>query len=287
MTRRHCTRLIGWPRGTSRFGAAYRGCCVLAIVAAIAGGEAAVAQRSRGEREELETDRDSFTFAPTTSGAETSILETSYSFIDNRSGPESHSFPEVLVRRGLGTRIEARFGVNYEAGGAGTVSGSEFGGEDIETEEESRILYGTKIETSDQDGLRPRSAALLQGFTPVSGPSQRSTLMVGESFGWRFAGGWEWTTAMRYGTGFDQHDSFNQWAPSSVVKVPVGDRWNAHVEYFGIFSTQKRVPLNVQYASVGGHVLPTDDLEIGLRVGWGLNDTSPGFFSNVGFGWRY
>ena len=83
--------------------------------------------------EELETDRDAFTFAPTAAGADTSILEASYSFIDNRTGPESHSFPEVLVRRGIGETVEARLGFNYEAGGPGTVSGSEMGGEDIET----------------------------------------------------------------------------------------------------------------------------------------------------------
>ena len=40
-------------------------------------------------------------------------------------------------------------------------------------------------------------------------------------------------------------------------------------------------------ATLGGHVLVTDNLELGLRVGWGLNDTSPDFFSNVGVGWRY
>lgn len=238
-------------------------------------------------REELETDRDSFTFAPTTTGANTSILETSYSFIDNPAGPETHSLPEVLVRRGIGDRVEARLGFNYEAGGPGTVSGSEFGGEDIETEEESRVLYGTKIETTEQHGWLPRSAAVLQGYTPVHGPSNKSTLVVGEAFGWRFANGWEWTSAMRYGTGFEAQDSFNQWAPSSVVKIPVGERWNVHAEYFGIFTSQKEVPLNVQYASIGGHVLATEDLEIGLRVGWGLNRTSPAFFSNVGVGWRY
>jgi hypothetical protein len=238
-------------------------------------------------REELETDRDSFTFAPTTAGPGTSILEASYSFIDNRLGPEAHSFPEVLLRRGFGEKVEARLGFNYEAGGPGTVSGSEFGGEDIETEDESRILYGTKVETTEQDGWLPRSAAILQGYTPVSGPSNKSTLVFGEAWGWRFAGGWEWTTAMRYGTGFEEQDAFSQWAPSSVIKIPVGERWNVHVEYFGIFSTGKEVPLNVQYASCGGHVLATENLEIGLRVGWGLNETTPAFFSNVGIGWRH
>ena len=72
-----------------------------------------------------------------------------------------------------------------------------------------------------------------------------------------------------------------------MVKIPVGDRWNVHAEYFAIFSSQKEVPLNIQYASFGGHFLATKNLELGLRVGWGLNDTSPAFFSNVGVGWRY
>ncbi|NDC62992.1 MAG: hypothetical protein EBZ59_03180 [Planctomycetia bacterium] len=253
----------------------------------VCGGDAAEAQRPAAAREELETDRDSFTFAPSTTGAATSILEASYSFIDSRIGPDAHSFPEVLLRRGAGDKVELRVGVNYEAGGPGTVSGSEFGGEDIVAENESRILYGTKIETTEQDGWLPRSAAILQGYTPVSGPSTRSTVVLGEAFGWRFADRWQWTTAMRYGTGFEQQDAFNQWAPSTVIKLAVAERWNVHAEYFGIFSTGKEVPVDIQYASLGGHVLVTDDLEIGLRVGWGLNDTSPAFFSNVGAGWRY
>ena len=261
--------------------------CGFALVACILLGSEACAQPEWPGRKELETDRDSFTFAPTTAGSGASIVEASYSFLDNRNGPESHSFPEVLLRRGVGEKFEIRLGFNYEAGGPGTVSGSEFGGEDIQIENESRILYGGKLETTEQDGWLPRSAAVFQGYTPVSGPSSQSTLVVGESWGWKFANGWEWTSAMRYGTGFEEEDAFNQWAPSSVVKVPVGERWNVHAEYFGIFSSGKEIPLNIQYASLGGHVLATENLEVGLRFGWGLNATTPNFFSNVGVGWRY
>jgi hypothetical protein len=256
-----------------------------ALVAACA---LAVPRDAAAERGgELETDRDSFTFAPTTVGAATSVLEASYSFIDNRVGPEAHSVPELLVRRGLGDKLEARLGFNYEAGGPGTVSGNEVGGEDIQTEEESRVLYGAKLETSEQAGWLPRSSAIVQGYTPVYGPSNQSTLVIGEAFGWRFANSWEWTSAMRYGTGFDEADAFNQWAPSTVLKVPVGERWNVHAEYFAILSSGKERPINVQYASFGGHVLATDDLEIGLRFGWGLNETTPAFFTNLGVGLRY
>lgn len=48
---------------------------------------------------------------------------------------------------------------------------------------------------------------------------------VGESFGWRFANGREWATAMRYGIGFEEDDDFNQWPPSSLVKISLGVGW--------------------------------------------------------------
>ncbi len=261
---------------------------LLAAAAAAMPHPFAAGQEAAGrEEDEIETDRDSFTFATTTAGAGRSILETSYSFIDNRVGPEAHSLPEIVARRGIGDRLELRFGFNYEAGGPGTVSGSEVGGEDIETEDESRVLYGMKAETSDQAGWIPASALIVQGYTPTYGPSTQSTMVLGEAFGWTFANGWTWDSAIRYGTGFAEEDAFNQWAPSTVLKIPVGERWNVHAEYFGILSSGKEQPINAQYGSIGAHVLLTRDFELGLRVGWGLNDTSPDFFSNVGAGLRW
>lgn len=257
-----------------RFGA--RGACAAVVMTAALISTA----------EEIETDRDAFTFAPTTVAVGRTILETSYSFIDNRVGPEAHSVPELLARFGMGERIELRLGANFEAGGPGVVSGTEVGGEDVESEQESRLLYGTKIETSEQSGWIPQSAVVVQGFTPTSGPSTASSVVVGEAWGWTFANGWAWNSAMRYGTGSEAGDTFNQWAPSTVLKIPVGERWNVHAEYFGILSSGKDEPINAQFASFGGHVLVTEDFEIGLRVGWGLTDSSPDFFTNVGIGWQ-
>lgn len=259
---------------------------IFALVLVAAGAMAARSQ-PMAEPDEIETDRDSFTFATTTAGAGRSILEASYSFIDNRLGPEAHSLPELLVRRGFGDWFELRFGYNYEAGGPGTVSGSEVGGEDIVAETESRVLYGMKVKTSEQEGWIPSSAAILQGYTPTFGPSTASTMVVGEAFGWTLPNGWVWDTAMRYGTGHDEGDAFDQWAPSTVLKIPVGERWNVHAEYFGILSSGKEKPIDSQFASFGGHVLLTRDVEVGVRFGWGLNDTSANFFSNVGAGIRY
>ena len=35
------------------------------------------------------------------------------------------------------------------------------------------------------------------------------------------------------------------------------------------------------------HYLVTPNVELGVRVGWGLNEPVGRFFSNVGFGWRF
>jgi hypothetical protein len=263
-------------------------CAILAVACASAArGQEEGASARLGEQEELETDRDSFTFATSTAAPRKTIVEASYSFIDNRVGPESHSFPELLVRRGLTEGIELRFGWNYEAGGPGTVSGTDVGGEDLQVETEGRLLYGAKFQTSKQVGWLPQSALIVQGFTPTAGPSTNSTVNVGEAFGWTFDNGWTWNSAMRYATGVEKGDAFNQWSPSTVLKIPVGEQWNVHAEYFAIVSSGKLHNLNEHFVSLGAHTMVTPNLELGLRFGFGLNDETPGFFNNVGFGWRF
>ncbi len=94
-------------------------------------------------------------------------------------------------------------------------------------------------------------------------------------------------SAIRYGTENEAGDNGNLWAPSVVLKVPVGERWKAHVEYFGVFSAGLEHDRAPQYFSPGIHYLITSNYEIGVRVGWGLSDDAANFFSNVGVGLRF
>ena len=94
-------------------------------------------------------------------------------------------------------------------------------------------------------------------------------------------------SAIRYSTSEFEEDRFNVWSPSTVVKIPVGRRWKAHAEYFGIFTDGREAETDQHFFSPGAHYLINSDLEIGLRVGWGLNDASANFFSNAGLGWRF
>jgi hypothetical protein len=241
------------------------------------------------EERELETDRDAFTPATSTAGDRLTIVESSYSFIDNRRVAETHSFPELLVRRGISERIELRLGWNYEVGGTGDIVSGNEGGEafDGEIERESQILYGLKAAVTEQDGWLPRSAAILQAYTPTSGEAPATDVVVAYAFGWELANRWRLDSSMRYGTEHGAADVFNQWAPSVVLRVPVTERWNVHAEYFGIYTDGSEHDASRAFFSPGTHYLLTPNLELGVRLGWGITDDAPRFFSNVGIGWRF
>lgn len=239
-------------------------------------------------KDEIETDRDSFTPATTIAGTGRIIFESSYSYLDNRQTVDSHSYPEILTRVGICDGLEFRLGWNYEVGGGGSVSG---GGAEGEVEEpgttrDARLLYGLKGALTEQDAWMPESAYIVQARTPTYGPESATDFQLGYVFGWKLINDWKLDASMRYIASDEEHDRFNQWAPSVVLKVPFADRWNVHAEYFGIMTDGKADENNAQYFSPGIHYLLTPDCEIGVRVGWGLNEDAANFFSNVGIGLR-
>lgn len=265
--------------------------CCLGWAARTATAQAEFNAASEGEEErELETDRDAFTPATSTTGKRLTIFESSYSVIDNRQVAETHSLPEILVRYGLTERLELRVGWNYEVGGAGDIVSGNEGSEGADgdaIERESQMLYGFKVALTEQRGWIPRSVAILQGYTPTSGEAPATDVVAAYAFGWEMPNRWRVDSSMRYGTEHGPRDAFNQWAPSVVLRVPVTERWNVHAEYFGIYSTGSEHDVSRAFVSPGTHYLLTPNLELGLRVGWGITDDAPRFFSNVGVGWRF
>jgi hypothetical protein len=243
------------------------------------------------EPDEIETDRDSFTPATTTTGYRRVIVESAYSFIDNRRVPDTHSLPEFVARFGIRDWLELRLGWNWEAGGAANAISSGGGGAELPTEDEierdSQITYGFKAALTSQNAWRPRSAVILLAGTPTYGKDTATALVGTYVFGWEFANRWKWDTAMRYSYDSTEGDHFNLWAPSTVMKFPVSERMAAHVEYFGVFSQGRERDRAQHYFSPGIHFLIQPNLEIGTRVGWGLNEDAANFFANVGVGWRY
>ena len=186
--------------------------------------------------------------------------------------------------------MELRLGANYEIGG----SGSPFSANvpkslesTPELEEESRVFYGTKLLLMDQVDWLPQSAFILHGYTPTSGEVTASSLSAGYVFGWEFENSIVWDSAIRYSTGSLEEDNFNIWSPSTVIKIPLSEKWKIHAEYFGVFSEGREEESTQHFFSPGVHYLISSNFELGTRVGWGLNEQSPNFFSNIGLGIRF
>jgi hypothetical protein len=215
------------------------------------------------------------------------IVESSYSFEDNRGIPETHSFPKLLLRYGLMERIELRLGWNYEVGGVGSaVSGADVVEAQNGTgaQRDSNLLYGLKVLVSKQDDWLPESSLIVQGQTPTSGESTATRLNAAYVFGWQLPNRWRLDSALRFETDSESGNRFEIWAPSVVLRVPIGERWQVHAEYFGLFSQGKEEEFTRHFFSPGAHFLITPNWEVGVRVGWGLNEQASRFFSNVGFG---
>lgn len=247
------------------------------------------------ETGEIETDRDSFSPATTLVAPSKTIVESAWSLIDNRDVAETHSLPELVIRYGASDWLELRFGTNYEIGGESSdVSGSEGTlGEGLLEEDESRleeeanVSFGLKIDITDQSSWVPDSAVILNGITPTSGRETATRFVGTYVFGWELENGWVWDTAIRYGTSGSGEESTESWAPSSVVKIPMTEKTKAHVEYFSIFIDGPERETEKHYISPGIHHLINENFEVGIRVGWGLNQDAANFFSNIGFGWQF
>ena len=253
-------------------------------------GPAESTRRAESAEDEIETDRDSFTPATTLAGRRRTIVEAAYTFLDNRRVPDTNSLPELLVRYGVNDWFELRFGTNYEVGGAGNPVSANIPDDLVdepELEEEANVSYGCKIGLYEQAGFVPRSAIIVQGATPTAGVAVDTHVSTTYITGWTLPSGAAFDSAVRFGTGSLDDDRFNVWSPSTVFKVPVGRRWKAHAEYFGAFSDGRARESVQHFFSPGAHCLLTPNLEVGLRCGWGLNDQTPNFFTNLGVGYRY
>ena len=242
--------------------------------------------------DKIETDRDAFTPAVKTAPVNRLILESSYSYIDNHGAPATNSFPELLLRYGLTKRVELRLGWNFEVGGGGNVVSGNSGesSEGVDTPaltREQRLIYGTKILLTEQESWRPDSILIVTGVTPTGGDATATQLRADYAFGWRLPNRWRIDSALAFTTDSDSGNRFEVWAPSSVLRMPIGERFQVHSEFFGQFSEDRTSNFSRLFYSPGMHYLVTPNLELGLRLGWGLTDQSARFFSNVGFGWRF
>lgn len=239
---------------------------------------------------DLGTDRDAFT--PCTHCVEPGVrlTEASHVYIDNLSGTPTNNYPEWLLRVGATEWLEWRFGINYGVGSQGNVVTSVEVGEgrlDGTALYESSVLYGFKVNTSAQDGMLPESCFIMEASTPTYGDVFGTVPVATAVAGWELPVGWRLDAAIRYAYSEGPIDWFSRWTPSAVLRMPVSERFEVHAEWFGSFTDGLADSRSQPFFSPGFHVMLTRNLELGLRVGWGIAPDSAPFFSDAGMGWRF
>ena len=140
---------------------------------------------------------------------------------------------------------------------------------------------------TEQHGLIPRSCALLEGFTPTSGDNPSTQGVATYALGWELPIRWRFDSALRYATANEDGAGFIRWGPSVLLRLPVNERAKIHAESFTVFSAGREQNVACAFFSPGTQVLVTPNLELGLRVGWGLTDEAARFFVDGSFGWRF
>ena len=247
-------------------------------------------QAPAAEEWDLGTDRDAFTPCTHCVAPGVVLVEGSSVFIDNVTGLPTNNYPESLLRIGATEWLEWRFGVNYGVGSQGNVVTSVEVGEgtpDGSTLYESSVLYGLKVNTSAQDGLMPQSCFIMEASTPTYGDVFGTVPVATAVAGWELPIGWRLDTAIRYAYSEGLADWFSRWTPSAVLRIPVTERFEVHVEWFGSFTAGEPDSRSQPFVSPGFHVLLTRNIEMGLRVGWGLTSDAAPFFSDAGIAWRF
>jgi hypothetical protein len=105
--------------------------------------------------------------------------------------------------------------------------------------------------------------------------------------GWDLWSDWRLDGAIRYAYSEGHEAWFSRWSPSVVLRAPVTERFEVHAEWFGSYTQGLKNDKQQPFFSPGFHYGITRNVEIGLRVGWGLTAEAAPFFSDAGIAIQY
>jgi hypothetical protein len=232
--------------------------------------------------EPLVTDRPDFTESGTPVGLGVTQLEFGYTYSDTSAGT-AHSMGELLVRYGiLAEWLELRLGLapvsQRSEAGAARHSGTE------------DLYFGFKLGLTPQDGRLPEMALIPQINIPTgSDPFSSDHLEPG--FNWNY--GWEISNFISTGGStqwnrrYDSGQGYLETAQSWTVAYSLTDRLGAYTEWYGMFPSGATTEHTQHYFNGGFTYLITNDIQIDIRAGAGLNDAADDFIMGVGMSFRF
>ena len=246
--------------------------------------------------EPLVTDRPDFTESTVTVPRGRLQLEAGYTYTyDSGDGvrTQDHTYPEVLLRVGLADDVELRLGwtgwshveeVFRERNAAGRrvkVRDRDDGGNDMN--------IGLKFHLIDQDGWVPDFGIIVDADVPTGAGGQTSgDVDPAVKFLWAYDLTDELSLAGNVNFAAPTSDTgrFFQASASLSLAASITDRLGGYVEYFGFYPSA-RGQGDTQFINGGFTYLITNNFQVDIRVGMGLNDKADDLITGVGFAWRF
>jgi hypothetical protein len=244
------------------------------------------------EPKPLESDRPDFTEASSTVGRGRIQLESGYTFIRDRangSTSNSHSYPELLLRIGLfADWFELRLGQNF--GNSRTLAPAFV--ENLAGRDDAYL--GVKLALTEQKKYLPETALILQTTVPTGHrdfTAEQVLPGVNYLFGWDVikdclsCGG-----SLQANRAFDDVGHYYvEVAQSLTVGYTLTQKLGAYTEWFAFYPSGALSPdVGPQHYFDGGFTYKvTDNLQLDIRAGVGLNRHADDFFVGSGFAVRY
>lgn len=228
----------------------------------------------------INTDRPDFTDASATVGLGVLQLETGYTFTKS-SGTESHSWGEPMIRYGvLANWIELRMAV---APVTERSTSTRTGIEDL--------YLGVKLTLMQQDGLLPGLAVVPQMTVPTgSAKFSADRILPGINllYGWDLSDALSISASTHLNLAVDDDaNRYTEWAQSLSVGWSLTTKLSSFFEWYALFPVNSTAASAEHYLDAGLAYALSDDLQIDLRVGKGLNDSSDDYFAGTGLAFRF
>jgi hypothetical protein len=242
-----------------------------------------------GMDEPLESDRPGFTETPVTVGRGVVQLETGYSFfLDNHAGDHhtENAFPDTLWRIGMFAEwFEWRIEYNYEIT-SDTISNGVLPPIHRRISGSDDLLLGAKICLTPQEGILPQ-----MGLNPsLSVPSGSPGLTQGEvmpGLAWLY--NWKLnekitleglTSIVRARD--DDGNVLTEFAQAFNLQYQLTKKLQAYVEWFVISPTGRTTERTQHNADGGFSYSVTNNFQLDIEVGVGLNEAANDFFAGGG-----
>ncbi|MCC6492924.1 MAG: transporter [Pirellulales bacterium] len=240
--------------------------------------------------EPLITDRPDFTEASSTVGRGVMQLEGGYTYAYDAAAAgsvETHSFPETLLRVGmLAEWFEFRMAWNY-----GQETDHRFGQSRTVSTGADDLYLGVKWGLTGQEGILPEMAFITQMTVP-SGSSDFTAGQTLPGIVWLY--GWDVNEWIATGAQTKANRALDdvtgrpylEFSQSWTVNYSLADRLGAYTEWFVLAPDGADVNHTENYADGGFTFQVSNDLQLDLRGGVGLNEAAADYFIGSGFAIR-